>query len=96
VCGNLTCITGNLSSEVKTHYDSIFSLHVYSVQAALPKDSAHLWTVDSEQRKELFNKPDNPLASNQYPHNPLNQDKFETLGLKLHSYCLCTIEMERH
>jgi hypothetical protein len=32
----------------------------------LPKDSAHLWSVDNEQRKALFTQPDNSITTNRY------------------------------
>ncbi len=39
--------------EEKKLFSPIYSLHVYSVQAVLPKDSAQLCAVDNSQAKEL-------------------------------------------
>ncbi|KAL6060901.1 DNA polymerase delta subunit 3 [Balamuthia mandrillaris] len=56
--------------EMRKIFEEISSLHVYSVQAVLPKDSAEMWAVDNALQSELFAKggdlSDNPILSNRW------------------------------
>jgi len=55
--------------EVKAQLNPIVSLHIYSVQQIVPKDSAAIWTVDDTLLKETFKRVslnDNPYASNRW------------------------------
>eukprot|EP01087_Luapelamoeba_hula_P007646 TRINITY_DN1867_c1_g1_i1.p1 TRINITY_DN1867_c1_g1~~TRINITY_DN1867_c1_g1_i1.p1 ORF type:complete len:511 (+),score=126.73 TRINITY_DN1867_c1_g1_i1:272-1804(+) len=55
-------------AEAKKNFENISALHVYSVQTAIPKDSAELWTVDHIQVQALVKeKPQqNALFDNRY------------------------------
>lgn len=56
-------------AEAKQEFDGNCSLHVYSVQAAIPKDPAALWNDEFVQAEELFKQPsafDNCLRDNRY------------------------------
>ncbi len=69
--------------EEKKLFSPIYSLHVYSVQAVLPKDSAQLCAVDSSQAKELRKFAD----SNQIDGNRLAFPPYTTSLCSLHSFC---------
>ena len=49
--------------------DGHVSIHVYSIQPAIPKDPAEIWSAEYVQSEELFRQPpelDNCLRDNRY------------------------------
>ncbi|XP_015578067.2 uncharacterized protein LOC8288260 isoform X1 [Ricinus communis] len=55
--------------EAKKEFDGNCSIHVYSVQPAIPKDPAALWNDEFVQAEELFRQPnvaDNCLRDNRF------------------------------
>ncbi|XP_057461406.1 uncharacterized protein LOC130751763 [Actinidia eriantha] len=56
-------------AEAKQEFDGNCSVHVYSVQACIPKDPAALWNAEFVQAEELFRQPstmDNCLRDNRF------------------------------
>ena len=65
----------NLFAEAKQEFDGNCSVHVYSVQACIPKDPAALWNAEFVQAEELFRQPptmDNCLRDNRYSSSMFN------------------------
>ncbi|XVF18552.1 hypothetical protein REPUB_Repub11eG0032400 [Reevesia pubescens] len=61
--------TGPKLSEAKQEYDGNCRVHVYSVQACIPKDPIALWNTEFIQAEELFKQPstvDNCLRDNRF------------------------------
>ncbi|KAK9024473.1 hypothetical protein V6N11_004633 [Hibiscus sabdariffa] len=55
--------------QAKQQYDGNCTVHVYSVQACIPKDPAALWNMEFIQAEELFKQPttiDNCLRDNRF------------------------------
>ncbi|XWS10873.1 hypothetical protein CRYUN_Cryun38cG0035400 [Craigia yunnanensis] len=66
---HIQLVTGPKLSEAKQEYDGSCSVHVYSVQACIPKDPAALWNTEFIQAEELFKQPttvDNCLRDNRF------------------------------
>ncbi|PPS18701.1 hypothetical protein GOBAR_AA01867 [Gossypium barbadense] len=64
---HIQLVTGPKLSEAKQVYDGNCRVHVYSVQACIPKDLAALWNTEFIQAEELFKQPtsvDNCLRDN--------------------------------
>ncbi|CAK9151726.1 unnamed protein product [Ilex paraguariensis] len=56
-------------AEAKQEFDGNCSVHVYSVQACIPKDPAAIWNTEFVQAEELFKQPptvDNCLRDNRF------------------------------
>ncbi|PSS15872.1 DNA polymerase delta subunit like [Actinidia chinensis var. chinensis] len=61
--------SGSTLAEAKQEFDGNCSVHVYSVQACIPKDPAALWNDEFLQAEELFRQPptmDNCLRDNRF------------------------------
>ncbi|XVF78952.1 hypothetical protein PTKIN_Ptkin14bG0179800 [Pterospermum kingtungense] len=66
---HIQLVTGPKLSEAKLEYNGSCSVHVYSVQACIPKDPAALWNTEFIQAEELFKQPttvDNCLRDNRF------------------------------
>ncbi|XVF04398.1 hypothetical protein REPUB_Repub05bG0078900 [Reevesia pubescens] len=66
---HIQLVTGPKLSEAKQEYDGNCRVHVYSVQACIPKDPAALWNTEFIQAEELFKQPttaDNCLRDNRF------------------------------
>ncbi|TYH74391.1 hypothetical protein ES332_D05G395600v1 [Gossypium tomentosum] len=66
---HIQLVTGPKLSEAKQVYDGNCRVHVYSVQACIPKDLAALWNTEFIQAEELFKQPtsvDNCLRDNRF------------------------------
>ncbi|KAH1063649.1 hypothetical protein J1N35_028636 [Gossypium stocksii] len=66
---HIQLVTGPKLSETKQVYDGNCRVHVYSVQACIPKDLAALWNTEFIQAEELFKQPtsvDNCLRDNRF------------------------------
>ncbi|KAK8676947.1 hypothetical protein V6N13_142505 [Hibiscus sabdariffa] len=66
---HIQLVTGPKLSEAKQEYDGNCTVHVYSVQACIPKDPAALWNAEFIQAEELFKQPatvDNCLRDNRF------------------------------
>ncbi|XWS27370.1 hypothetical protein CRYUN_Cryun26dG0109300 [Craigia yunnanensis] len=66
---HIQLVTGPKLSEAKKEYDGNCRVHVYSVQACIPKDPAALWNAEFIQAEELFKQPttvDNCLRDNRF------------------------------
>ncbi|OMO92528.1 DNA polymerase subunit Cdc27 [Corchorus olitorius] len=69
---HIQLVTGPKLAEAKQEYDDNCRVHVYSVQASIPKDPPGLWSAEFIQAEELFKQPatvDNCLRDNRsVPH----------------------------
>ncbi|XWS16864.1 hypothetical protein CRYUN_Cryun33cG0017500 [Craigia yunnanensis] len=66
---HIQLVTGPKLSEAKQEYGGNCRVHVYSVQACIPKDPAALWNAEFIQAEELFKQPtavDNCLRDNRF------------------------------
>ncbi|KAJ9183012.1 hypothetical protein P3X46_006933 [Hevea brasiliensis] len=66
---HIRLVSGPKLEDAKQEYDGNCSLHVYSVQAAIPNDPAALWNDEFVQAEELFKQPsavDNCLRDNRF------------------------------
>ncbi|GMI90001.1 hypothetical protein like AT1G78650 [Hibiscus trionum] len=66
---HIQLVTEPKLSEAKQEYDGNCTVHVYSVQACIPKDPAALWNTEFIQAEELFKQPttlDNCLRDNRF------------------------------
>ncbi|KAK8643725.1 hypothetical protein V6N13_013007 [Hibiscus sabdariffa] len=66
---HIQLVTEPKLSEAKQQYDGNCTVHVYSVQACIPKDPAALWNMEFIQAEELFKQPttiDNCLRDNRF------------------------------
>ncbi|XP_021287834.1 uncharacterized protein LOC110419207 [Herrania umbratica] len=66
---HIQLVTGPKLAEAKQEYDGNCRVHVYSVQACIPKDPAALWNTEFIQAEELFKQPttvDNCLRDNRF------------------------------
>ncbi|XP_039072183.1 uncharacterized protein LOC120219437 [Hibiscus syriacus] len=66
---HIQLVTGPKLSEAKQEYDGNCTVHVYSVQACIPKDPAAIWNTEFIQAEELFKQPttvDNCLRDNRF------------------------------
>ncbi|KAI8552416.1 hypothetical protein RHMOL_Rhmol06G0265300 [Rhododendron molle] len=64
---HIRLVSGPKLAEAKQDFDGSCSVHVYSVQACIPKDPAALWNAEYVQAEELFRQPpatDNCLRDN--------------------------------
>lgn len=58
-----------MDAEAKQDLREKCSVHVYSVQASIPRDPAAIWNTEFVQAEELFDQPltvDNCLRDNRY------------------------------
>ncbi|KAJ9129218.1 hypothetical protein P3X46_033976, partial [Hevea brasiliensis] len=66
---HIRLVSGPKLEEAKQEFDGNCSLHIYSVQAAIPRDPAALWNDEFVQAEELFKQPstvDNCLRDNRF------------------------------
>lgn len=66
---HIRLVSGPKLAETKQEFDGSCSVHVYSVQACIPKDPAALWNAEFVQAEELFRQPptiDNCLRDNRF------------------------------
>ncbi|XP_012074562.1 uncharacterized protein LOC105636001 isoform X2 [Jatropha curcas] len=66
---HIRLVSGTKLEDSKQDFDGNCSIHVYSVQAAIPKDAAALWNDEFVQAEELFRQPfaaDNCLRDNRF------------------------------
>ncbi|KAF2314385.1 hypothetical protein GH714_025946 [Hevea brasiliensis] len=54
---HIRLVSGPKLEEAKQEFDGNCSLHIYSVQAAIPRDPAALWNDEFVQAEELFKQP---------------------------------------
>ncbi|CAA7397516.1 unnamed protein product [Spirodela intermedia] len=66
---NIRLVSGCKLAEAKQDLRGKCSVHVYSVQASIPKDPAAIWNTEFVQAEELFDQPltvDNCLRDNRF------------------------------
>ncbi|XP_050220139.1 uncharacterized protein LOC126670449 [Mercurialis annua] len=66
---HITLVSAHRLQEAREEFDGNCSIHVYSVQAAIPKDPAALWNDEFVQAEELFKQPsvvENCLRDNRF------------------------------